>query len=227
MLASQGIPVPQVAALLGRNLTVSSLVEHTGSVYNRISFVATGAKTSGVVSPAVFAYGETETVGVLNPVLGALDANSVVPGLATRVRGGCIIFRGPNTSSVDEGVSAVACQTETDIIEGSADVLDGGAESQCVEDPSKRAFKTNSTLPSAAARISGGSYVGRRVKAGSVDQIVAFVAGEAEPINGIPGPAFIINSLADAIGVEESPLGACLASVCPPFGAVWVGVHIS
>jgi hypothetical protein len=89
-----------------------------------------------------------------------------------------------------------------------------------------RALKTNLFLPvpSRAAKVIGSGVVEARVDAGSIGQVVAFIAGSARSGHGVDALAKIGGHHTDFVDVEDPSFGALQANLIVPVPQAATGV---
>ena len=209
------VPVPLGTAEVERGGCVGG-GEDAGAVHQVVALEAGKAEAVGVVSAALVADGHTDLFGVEDPVLGTLKADLVVPVPlgAAGVRGLGAVEGRELTNAVDEGVAFEAGSAGTVGVVGFAEVLHGHAnflkltagEAEALEDEALGALEADLIVPVplGAAEVERGCCVGGGEDAGSLNQVVAFEAGQTLSVDGVVGFALVRDGHAD-FGRVEGP----------------------
>ena len=168
---------------------------------------------------ALVGNGNASTISILDPSVGADEADLVVPvpGSATKVGGVHVVGGREDALSVVKVITLEASGTISIFGMRSTVVRDRHADFISVEDPLFRAGEADLVVPvpGGASRVSGFHVIRGREDASSVDEVVSLEAGEAVTVLGVSG-ALVSNGNTSAVGILEPVLGASKADLIFP-----------
>jgi hypothetical protein len=197
-------PVPGSATKIS-GLGVVEIREDTFSFLKIVSWEALSAETSGVMSLALVGDGHADLVGVEGPVLGAGEANLVVPVpfSTTRISGLGVVEVREKTESVSEVIALEALGAVTVHGMSLALIGDGHTDLVSIEEPGLWASKADLfvPVPSGASEISGLGVVRIWEDTFSFLKIVSLEALGAVTVSGM-SLALIRYSNAGLVSIE-------------------------
>ena len=163
--------------------------------------------------------GNASTISILDPSVGADEADLVVPvpGSATKVGGVHVVGGREDTLSVVKVITLEASGTISIFGMRSTVVRDRHADFISVEDPLFRAGEADLVVPvpGGASEVSRLLVVISREDADSIDQVVSLEAGEAVTIIGMRG-ALVRNGNTNIISIEDPLVRASEADLVEP-----------
>ena len=174
-----------------------------------VAFIARSAGTEFVVRGALIRDIDAATVGSEDVLLGALEADLVLPVPAGTTLIRHLLNGGFNATTVLQSVAFVAAGTCTVAVMTGTLVRDGHTDALRVENPLFRTLKTELSVPVplSAANI-GGPFIPCRHGADTVAQVVSLVARETGSVVVVPGGAEVADGVAHLVVVKVVPLGA-------------------
>jgi aspartate carbamoyltransferase regulatory subunit len=211
-------PVPGSATKIS-GLGVVEVREEALSILKIVSLETFSAETSGVVSLALVGDGHADLVSIEGPVLGAGEADLVVPvpGGASRVSGLGVVEVREEALSILKIVSLETFSAETSGVVSLALVGDGHANLVSIEGPVLGAGEADLVVPvpGGASRVSGLGVVEVREEALSILKIVSLETFSAET-SGVVSLALVGDGHADLVSIEGPVLGAGEADLVFP-----------
>jgi aspartate carbamoyltransferase regulatory subunit len=212
------VPVPGGASRVS-GLGVVEVREEALSILKIVSLETFSAETSGVVSLALVGDGHADLVSIEGPVLGAGEADLVVPvpGGASRVSGLGVVEVREEALSILKIVSLETFSAETSGVVSLALVGDGHADLVSIEGPVLGAGEADLVVPvpGGASRVSGLGVVEVREDTLSFSKIVSLETLSAET-SGVVSLALVGNGHADLVSIEGPVLGAGEADLVVP-----------
>jgi hypothetical protein len=149
---SAGLTLPDLAkqVAIGHNRDI--IVLHTGSRADNVAVVALSAGTSLLPWWAEIGDGGANLLGIEEPSLGALGADSVVPEGASDISSGGLVDLGALT--IDDGIPLVALLADTFLnVELLAGALHLTADSVFIEEETLRTLQAGGLTPHLAAEV--------------------------------------------------------------------------
>ena len=172
--------------------------------------------------------GNASTISILDPSVGADEADLVVPvpGSATKVGGVHVVGGREDALSVVKVITLEASGTISILGMRSTVVRDGHADIVSVEDPLLRADEADLVVPvpGGASEVSRLLVVISREDTSSVNEVVSLEAGEAVTIIGMRG-ALVRNGNTNVVGIEDPLVRASEADLVEPVPSSASGIN--